>query len=248
MDEHDKRLVELIVGDRTDAHTRIVDTRLFEWKRKDECRRRDNREWAKKIAPHMPEDPYENYNKKIWMGLAEFLSALGADFVADLAQAIREETKAAEAGALFRQSGEAFLATLGQKFEKRFNDQRPFIRGMPSKVPGYWDDERLKLNRKLEIEQLKFARSSAAIAAHDDVISEIATPTPSSSSTRVEAWTEARMKQAIADCSIADRDKAWSLHFKATQGDHGWNNTAFRAIWSEARGTKGMTGRPAKSA
>ena len=63
-----------------------------------------------------------------------------------------------------------------------------------------------------------------------------------------EPWTEERMKAEIAACTISDRDRAWREKFKPIREQHGWDVTAFRGVWSEGRGTKGMTGRPVKSA
>lgn len=60
------------------------------------------------------------------------------------------------------------------------------------------------------------------------------------------AWTEAEMKVAIAQCSERNRDKAWKTEFAPQRRTHGWDVNAFRQIWSEARGTKGMIGRPIK--
>ncbi|KRA81621.1 hypothetical protein ASD76_13950 [Altererythrobacter sp. Root672] len=63
-----------------------------------------------------------------------------------------------------------------------------------------------------------------------------------------KAWTQDEFKAAIATCAIADRERAWREEFGPKCEEHGWSNTAFRALWSEARGTKGMTGRPPKPA
>lgn len=61
-------------------------------------------------------------------------------------------------------------------------------------------------------------------------------------------WTEERMKSEISSCSIGNRDKAWAKVFKPLIKEHGWDNTAFRSVWAAGRGTKGLTGRPAKRA
>ncbi len=59
-------------------------------------------------------------------------------------------------------------------------------------------------------------------------------------------WTEEEMKAEIAHCGIGNREKAWSEYFKPIRDRHGWDNAAFREIWSNGRGTRGMTGRPIK--
>jgi hypothetical protein len=61
-----------------------------------------------------------------------------------------------------------------------------------------------------------------------------------------EAWSHEQMKEAIASCAVGNREKAWAELFKPIRDKHGWDNTAFRAIWSEGRDSKGATGRPAK--
>lgn len=61
-------------------------------------------------------------------------------------------------------------------------------------------------------------------------------------------WPEAKMKAAIKDCEVANRDTAWRIVFGPRRDDHGWDVNSFRQIWSEARGTKGATGRPPKRA
>lgn len=61
-------------------------------------------------------------------------------------------------------------------------------------------------------------------------------------------WTDAEMREAIASCGISNRDAAWRDYFGPQQSKHGWSNSSFRLLWSEARGTKGMIGRPEKRA
>lgn len=63
-----------------------------------------------------------------------------------------------------------------------------------------------------------------------------------------ERWSEAEMKAAIAGCPEPNRDKAWAKHFKHRVAETGWGNTAFRSLWAAGRGTRGLLGRPTKSA
>lgn len=85
----------------------------------------------------------------------------------------------------------------------------------------------------------------AAMQAVFGGVSKGAAETPA---TPAQPWTEERMKAEIAACAISNRDRAWQQVFKPTRDQHGWDNTAFRAIWSEGRDSKGTTGRPAKRA
>ncbi len=61
-------------------------------------------------------------------------------------------------------------------------------------------------------------------------------------------WPEEKMREAIAACELRNRDLAWREIFRPRHSEHGWDNEAFRLLWSDARGTRGMTGRPAKRA
>jgi hypothetical protein len=57
-------------------------------------------------------------------------------------------------------------------------------------------------------------------------------------------WSEAEFRTAIAKCEISNRDRAWREVFEPIRQQHGYDNETFRTLWSEARGTKGMRGRP----
>jgi len=59
-------------------------------------------------------------------------------------------------------------------------------------------------------------------------------------------WTDEQMRAAIAECGITNREEAWKQIFRDKREDHGWDVEAFRHVWSEARNTKGMRGRPPK--
>lgn len=65
-------------------------------------------------------------------------------------------------------------------------------------------------------------------------------------------WTERQMIEeiqiAVAAVKSGDRDKVWLEYFKPREAEHGWDNAAFRDIWSKARGSQGRPGRPPKSA
>jgi len=74
-----------------------------------------------------------------------------------------------------------------------------------------------------------------------------ATDTPVSFEKPLLAWSEDQMRSAIAACPVANRERAWKQHFAPTLHEHGWNNTAWRHLWSDARGSKGRTGRPPQS-
>ena len=68
-------------------------------------------------------------------------------------------------------------------------------------------------------------------------------PTPMPSA----PWSSTEMLAAIRACPISNREQAWAEHFKPRLAEHGWSNDAWRRLWSEGRGTKGMKGRPAAS-
>lgn len=57
-------------------------------------------------------------------------------------------------------------------------------------------------------------------------------------------WSEAEFRTAIAKCEISNRDRAWREVFEPIRQQHGYDNETFRTLWSDARGTKGMKGRP----
>jgi len=56
-------------------------------------------------------------------------------------------------------------------------------------------------------------------------------------------WSEERLRIAIAECEISNRDKAWREIFEPMRAQHGWDNVTFRDLWSDARGTRGLRGR-----
>ena len=61
-------------------------------------------------------------------------------------------------------------------------------------------------------------------------------------------WPEPKMREAIAACGVRNREQAWQQVFAPKKAEHGWDNEAFRLLWSDARGTRGVTGRPAQRA
>lgn len=62
-----------------------------------------------------------------------------------------------------------------------------------------------------------------------------------------EVWSDAVMIARIAECEFTNREKAWREHFGVRQSEHGWNNAAFRHVWSIAKGSTGAIGRPPKT-
>ena len=73
-------------------------------------------------------------------------------------------------------------------------------------------------------------------------------PSPQRRAGEIERWDDETMKAAIAECPIANRDKAWRDIFKPLASEHGWTLGDFRIVWSDFRGTKGLTGRPPRRA
>jgi hypothetical protein len=241
MDENTRRLVSLIIDDTIDRHTRAVQSDLCDYDLKLVRMRQEDR--ARKEAQNLPQPAYEGYGSGRWVHEATILKAHAESLIADLAQAIRVQTTAAWAGVLFVEGAKAFLSLLDETYQGRFNHSRPFYgNGRSLSLPPYWANERLALERKVQIEDLQFAQPTTKPAA-PGLISESSVVQATS-----EGWSHDRMMAEIASCPIANREKAWIDYFKPRFDEHGWGNEAFRAIWSDARKTKGMTGRPAKSA
>ncbi|MEG3124417.1 hypothetical protein U1738_10850 [Sphingomonas sp. GB1N7] len=104
-----------------------------------------------------------------------------------------------------------------------------------------------------EVNHLCFDRAewdAAVTSLHPEFSANISAPETDCRSAPVppagKAWSEAKMKAAIERCEIQNREEAWSKVFLPRRSEHGWDNNAFRLVWPEARGTKGMKGRPVR--
>lgn len=126
----------------------------------------------------------------------------------------------------------------------------------PELIPSWdWADSVIEASRSFELKgafnkEVKFYDvriDAAGLPGWGDSQREpsnepVTEPTPSA------PWSEEEMVSAISSCSIRNRDQAWKQIFRDQRGQHQWDVRAFREIWSRARGTQGMKGRPEKIA
>jgi hypothetical protein len=140
MDERKRQLVALIIQDAIDRHTRDADTQFSQFS-----------------TELLRQGQERGYNSRRWVHEASIAENQAKQFIKEVSEKIRAETLDAEAAEAYVFGAHTFLGLLSSKYEHRFKMAKPFM-GITRDIglPVYWANLGEGLQRKIEIERLKF--------------------------------------------------------------------------------------------
>lgn len=156
MDDRKRQLVALIIKDETERHKRNTDVQFRDYNLELNRRHQENRKSRARMNAVQTE--YENYNSGRWVHEASILETHAERFISEAGEKIRAETLDPAAGEALAVGARKFLDLLTEKYEHRFKMAKSFYAGGRNiGLPIYWSNLSEGLQRKIEIERLKFA-------------------------------------------------------------------------------------------